>query len=345
MAYPYVKKALAYQPSPFLGSGKSYRGSPGSFHRFPANKRKRTAGSGGSRKRFKGRKGHKVSRRFAEKVALGLAAPNFYVWNQGTRAAANPGTQLWLAPGAMDAAHFSPFCGAYDLASIGVNLDGNWRSYNQQFFLESAQQIVDVTNQGNAPVILERYNIVLRKDLPVNLLGASISADTFQTFMAAVYTRDKGTGGTGGLSSNIVGLDLYQYPTFTEYFKVLSKKRIQLGPGEVQTFTLHKRNVRRIKSTYEGDDTDLIGAKGLGMFTVFGARGAPSNDSTTKTSATTTSNSLALDFVTSRRYTYTWIQDINNDMYGVNNLPNTFAINASIMNEDTGAATTGFAPA
>lgn len=334
-AYPYIQKALAYQPSPFLSSGT--RRPAGSFHRSRGQKRPRSNATRRSGKRFKGRKGYKrVSKRFALSIARGLTAPNFYVWNQGIRISQTAGKQAWFCPGADTSTNGLDFlCGTFDLGAIGGKVSSNWNTRSQQFFLENAEQVVHFTNQGSAPIQLERYNCVCRKDLQDVIFG---SDDTNQPFSVALaqWSATQNFITTGDLTS--LGVDLFQIRGFVDHFKVLSKKLIQLGPGESISMKLRCGQGRKITSTYEGDDLGkLVATAGLTYLQVFKVYGLPSNDSTTKTSATVTSGQVQLDYIMTRRYTYTFVQDIESDMFGVNNLPASFAVAQDVMNEDTAA--------
>lgn len=184
-----------------------------------------------------------------------------------------------------------------------------------------------------------------RKDLGDYLLSTLINSNT-ETFSQLVSSAALEYSAGASTDSTTLGWDLFQAPWFNEHFKFVSKKRIQLGPGEVTTCTLRRVAPRIIRSDYEGDQNAALGVKGLCWIQCFKVHGAPANDATTKTSATVTSANVALDYTVQRRYTYTYVSDVQNTVGGmINNLPASFAVNQSSMNEDTGAANTAFTPA
>lgn len=318
-------------------------GNPGSFHRQPTSKRSRSyKGSGYSSKGRRGNKRRKISKKFAANLARALTTPNYYIINNGVRYTVGAGIQGWFCPG-WDSTTPTPLCGCNDLNAIGANVKAGFSTSYQKYYLKSAKQTVELTNQGNGIIFIDKYNMIFRKDSPIRLNSAAIT--TFTGWMSTIFSEATVSSGVTNGTVNTLGLTLYQMPEFTRFVKILGMKTIQLGPGEAHRCTLGYTGDREINSDYEADFGDMMGAKGLARMTVLCIRGAPQNDSTTKTSATVASGQCVVDAIITRRYTYEWVDDTRTDMYGTNNIPTSFAVNESIMNEDTGAAVVGFSSA
>lgn len=193
--------------------------------------------------------------------------------------------------------------------------------------------------------MLDRYNCQCRRDLPTYFDIATDAASYYTADNLIKRCYDRGVGAGSGITSGAsttLGLTPFQLPQFCRYFKILSVKHFQLGPGEVARFTLTWRRPVRIDSDYAGNYNDglIYAAKKLGMMMLFSVHGAPANDTTTKTQVS--SGGFAYDVVSTKRYSATYVTDYSAGVFGQNTLPTTFTVNQSSMNEDTGAVNTPF---
>lgn len=240
---------------------------------------------------------------------------NYYTINYAVRWTSGPGVQ--------NSNTINTIFGYTDVNAISQKIAAN---QTNKFLLKSCSSEMLITNQdaGNVNIII--YDIIARRDLATN---ANIAFPDIA--WARAYTDE----GASNSNWSIPGSTPFSADLFTQFFKVAKMTHITLGQGQCHTHRVKFTPNKIMDGEYIQYNTN--GFKGLTCFQMVVQYGMPANDVTTKT--TVSLGNTALDFVTKKQYSFTWMADQDTSYSTTQSLPTSFAVNESIMNEATGAAT------
>lgn len=246
-------------------------------------------------------KGMNVGQQFNSKFVKGWEKANAPNFNATSYAGA-----ISIAAGSQTMQTLS---GAYTPYDIGVynGTNGEGRS-----ILESCSWKITFTNQANAPVFLELYDIVARHDI----------------HLAQNLIYDPATAVNTQITNTDFGVTPFLSPYFTENYKVLRVTRINLALGETCEHLTHLApnmvfkdwmSVYQVASgTVEADGTgtdnpgvDNCAVAKLTRYCLAVARGAPCDAD----NITVGPSAGQIDFIVEKQYRWTTLTNIANSTH------------------------------
>ncbi len=239
-------------------------------------------------------------------------APNFSYVN-------NPG-RLTSAIGFQGVAQTSSIWSAADMAALIYSSTTIGRT--QRMLLESCTSSTIYRNQSNNDAYLTLYDVVSRRDIN--------TADANKDPVVCWYNGLTDTGISGTLMQVQVGNTPFSSPKFCQFYKVLRVTHIILPAGGTHD---HRVNISPMRLVNNEIWQDSYNARNLSYFTIAAFNGAPDNDVTTKTNVTT--GSVAIDYVQTKQYRYTYLQDSTTANYYNSTLPTT-GITETIEQDESG---------
>lgn len=138
---------------------------------------------------------------------------------------------------------------------------------NRKVFIKSMVLDIHMVNSGTTTVELDVYQVVMRRDWPANQRMDQMYIDSYNEQPAAAgYSRTLTTP----------GVTPFQNSNFCEHFKILSKRTIQLGAGQVTSLQLRIGRPR----AFEGKVLEryTAGIPGYTKGYLFVYKGAPRNN-------------------------------------------------------------------
>ena len=96
----------------------------------------------------------------------------------------------------------------------------------QKALLETAQAVTYFTNQTNAPLSLDIYDVVARRDMPR-------TSDSFANDPCSLWLQGMNQAGAGSSAPSNVGVNPFQSPLFCQAWKIIKVSKVQLP--QVQT--------------------------------------------------------------------------------------------------------------
>jgi hypothetical protein len=206
-------------------------------------------------------------------------------------------------------------------------------SIGNKVILKDYSCSINFTNQTNANVKVQMYDIISRRDNFV--LNTSYVEDPLVAWQQAIVG--------GGYHTTWYGATPFDSPLFTKYFKVIGSQEYRLAEGETgEHIVKHKMNKPFDMSVLSGIGTagtqnafpvNEGGFKGLTYYAIAVVSGAPTdaNNSTVTTSIAT------VDFVTVNAYTFEYITAEGAYIAQLNNLG---TVAGQAFNQGSGAAVT-----
>jgi len=251
----------------------------------------------------------------------------------------NFGQRLNIVPGLQSAQVFSYCTGGaigapadvqgndFELIRATIGTDKTLR-----FLFESVNAQVRLSNAGTTTQEVYIYDILCKSGTSVTALACWINGLSDQSTAPPV---------AGSISSVLTAGTVGCLPTMSQYFNqfysIKKRTRLILSQGQMHTHTVNLTPNKIFDSELlESSDSFL---SGLSVVTMFVSIGMPDNDSVVKTNATVTTGSGALDFVMTKTLKYTFIQDAQQNTYGISNLPLTYTTAESVFNIGNGSAT------
>ena len=213
-------------------------------------------------------------------------APNFSYTNASGRIIAAVGTQSPVLTSTIFAASdMAPLI--YSSTTIGKT---------QRVLLESCTSSTLYRNQANNDCFMTLYDIVARRDM-----NASDSNDIPTN---AWFTGLTDTGITPSTMFYAPGSTPFTCPKFCQFYKVVKVTHVILPAGGCHD---HRVNISPNRLVNNEIWQDSQNCRGLTYFTMAVCYGAPDNDATVKTNVSI--GSSAVDFVQTKQYRYTYLQD------------------------------------
>lgn len=138
------------------------------------------------------------------------------------------------------------FDNAYNLATTG----------DISSFLKFESAVLEVTwrNTGTNPLIIDLYYVRCRKDFPLTSSNVQNNAQGIYNlgFLKQGLVEDLNDGSTpfsGGQLAIDYGTTPFQSPLFCQHYKILTKQKITIAPGNMVSRTLKDPRNRRINAT------------------------------------------------------------------------------------------------
>lgn len=212
----------------------------------------------------------------------------------------------------------------------------------KQLVVKSVEKVYTMTNNTNATMELDIYDIVLKKDVPKSQLV--LSNGIYYTLLGDPWTYWKqGTLATEGQASTftptpaeLLGVLPSDSPFFKDYFKVLQKKTVHLPLGSGHRHTVNLTPNWLVKES-EMTSSVYNGLAGHTMYCMFVVRGFPVTD-TSGALITTSAGNIAV--VVSERTRYCFVSDNRTSGYYLDGLSTPADIDQSLINAATGAIDT-----
>lgn len=226
------------------------------------------------------------------------------------------------------------------LTQLLPDLSGNQQSGTKRLVVKSHELDFVMTNNTNATLELEIYDIVLRKDLP---------GTNYTTSNGLVYNLPpspdgywaQGTLASEGRAttftpppSQLLGVQPYDSQFFKDYFKVMQKRTIHLPLGAGHRHQV-KLSPNEMITQATATSSTIVGWKGLSVYQMFVLRGFPLTD-TSANEVTTSSGNLSI--VSSQRTRYCFVADTSSSGSYQDTLTTPAAIDESLINAATGVA-------
>lgn len=175
-----------------------------------------------------------------------------------------------------------------DLENISTDA-GTSTSNTSRFWIKSACLDVEFKNTGSNEIIMDVYTLLLRQD-------TDATANMYSQFQT--YFNMQGT--ITGKDFVDVANTVFQNPEFCKYYKVLSKREIQLQSGSIAALQM-----RRGKDLYvpvSSITTNNTGIPGVTKFFFFMWHGPP--DATAGTEGAAAVGATTVTFSYQKSYTY-----------------------------------------
>lgn len=266
--------------------------------------------------------------------AMELVVPTkVYTQNSPFPFSCQAGFQNAVSSASLDTVHLNQLNGL-----LPVNLTP-YNAGTQRLVIKSHDTDFVMTNNTNATVELDIYDIVLRQDLS-NTSRATVNAQFYNLSGSPENYWAQGTLASEGQAtgvtpppSQLLGVTPYDSQFFKDFFKVLQKKTIHMPLGAGHRHSVNLRPNQLITQTMLTNNA-IAGWSGLTVFTMFVLRGFPLTD-TVAGDVTTSSANLAI--VTSQRTRYCFVSDTASSGYYADNLTTPAAANESLINAATGA--------
>lgn len=246
-------------------------------------------------------------------VNQGLAK-NFYAYNVGTRTSSSAGRQNLLSFGVFDRTDLETLVG-----KITSDKTAKFIALNCSY--ETA-----ITNQSQVNARIWIYDIIPKRD----------KSGTASTYVYPDLVMENSFNNQGGSASDylIPGVLPFSSDQWTQQYEVKKVTNFIMEPGSCHLHTCRfspNKVVNRM--IYENDATYGM-YKGITAFQMIMYHGFPDNDSTTKTAVTVAP--VALDIVWKKEYRYSYIVDEDATFSATQNLPVSYAVGESVVNEESG---------
>ena len=197
-----------------------------------------------------------------------------------------------------------------------------------RFVLENYISEMTYTNTSTAPLEMEIYDVSVKRDVLAVWNYVAAGGNTYS--VSPVPESYWGTGAllgaglpAGTLTANNpaywLGSSPFDSQLFKEYFNVTKRTIVNMPQGATH------RHVVTQALNYVVTDALAINplesaVAGLTTFTLMRINGYPSVDSTSTDPSTTTMRTQ-ISAVQSKRYKYTWVQDLTTSIYATQSLP------------------------
>jgi hypothetical protein len=260
----------------------------------------------------------RINTNFIKKVRAAVSNKDVYNNIYSVSASASIGTCVYTQVGTV----YDP--NDYNAMSQVINAGAS--TSTTKFEINSATLTSQISNCSTNSSYLRVYLCAARNDIPY------ISGLTNTT---SILTD--GFTESGGNSSD-VSQTAFQSSAFVQHFKIIKVQDIQFRPGEVRKFTIRRNKARLVNMarTFNSSNTRILLMEKGSMFFLFQQWGDVINDSITKTNVNL--DATKFDFVSYRRYDFSWSQNWKTVVTSTSSLPT--ITTAEEVNDLTGATQT-----
>lgn len=243
----------------------------------------------------------------ATRIAKGIGAPDFMVWNGGFQCGTSQGKQTYYGFNSVNQGHLKDI----------MDIVGN-QTAPSQCFIENAISQLSLTNITNTNAEIEIYDIIFKRDVPNSITWVNNSitytvpsgnvADMIAYGCDAAAAAPAGDG-----SEQVVGTTPYDSQVFKAYCKVVKKTHVMLGSGATHRHqSLVNISKRALQTVAAQDGVQLT--KGYAFATLIKVVGAPGYIPSGELATLGTSVDLTIQAVYSLRVKYTFIQDVTSGL-------------------------------
>lgn len=246
------------------------------------------------------------------------------------------------------------FCDPLRLAQLpqSIAIGGSSGIPPYRYVLDSVIGSISMANATTAPVELDVYDLVLKRDLPLALnifqngqnftAGNAPYPDVIWKYFIAMNNGLPSTTPIGNSAAKNIGASPFDCTVFKEYFKVVKRSHVMLSQGGVHRHQVVQRPNRLLDSTLFNQQNPLApdinrslgGIQGLTTYVMVVQRGFPVSDAESAPTVTTSLGSVC--YVQEYRYKYTWVAD--NIYFTYNGDSLTSPTSAQVINVGSGAA-------
>lgn len=212
-----------------------------------------------------------------------------------------------------------------------------------RFVVESYQSETLYTNTSTAPLEMELYDLVLKKDLPqtwVYTLGSNTwpipPKPESYWYNGSLIQSNKPTGTVIHDSpANQLGSSPFDSQLFTEFFEVRKRTIVTMSMGATHRHIVFMKPNYLVKDAEIQNNVLCNGVAGLTAFTMIRFNGFPTGS---LDDANTATSGAQLSWVQSTRVKYTFATDVSQNMYQSN--PVALTAPADIVNIGSGLVET-----
>ena len=189
------------------------------------------------------------------------------------------------------------FASALPLATVNPS--------TRKLLLCSCSVVTYFTNNGNVPIAMDIYDIMVRRDMPLRNSSSDNDPESF-------WFLGLGEAGAPG-SQIVVGVTPFQAPAFCENYLIKKVSKVQMAEGSTHEHRVKISPNRAFNlATLENNDAYL---RGWSYFTMGVIRGFPARDHTQVSTAP-----ASVLWVTSKKYTFGTVGDAETQVNVLNNL-------------------------
>nr|WAE43192.1 MAG: capsid protein [Cressdnaviricota sp.] len=200
-----------------------------------------------------------------------------------------------------------------------------------KFLLEACQMVMYFTNQSNAPVSLDIYDCVPRRDqAAANSTQSNLPVVQIE---AGIETTNLPDGLPSGFAfyNAVLGTSPFQSPLFVTNWKVMKVSKIQLPQGGTHEHRVHVDANKMITLQMLQDGNEYWRNLSYNSFAV--AHGFPANN----TAGNVSCAGCKIDWIRTQKYEFTSIADSDNNTIITNGLPDPGTITEQVINIGSGA--------
>jgi hypothetical protein len=263
-----------------------------------------------------------VSKQAAQHERLG--APNIYTKQTALEISANPGEQNTQSLALTD---------LIALGNIGQSSGLLNARGPSRFCLESVQSETVMTNQSTAPLDVEIFDLVLRRDLPVrqtmtwNVGPAttfSVGGSPDEYWTAGVHAGTA-TSDTSPNQALVIGSSPYDSQMWKDMFHCVKKTNVILNQGSshrIVTLQKHGKIIDQALFSLGNAASlgSLAGLQGVTTFHMIRIKGMPCTINFEVPAGDVTTSAGRLAVVSYARYKYTWLADSSSSLQYVESL-------------------------
>jgi len=215
-----------------------------------------------------------------------------------------------------------------------TTLAGSALNLPYRMLLKSVTGNVTISNACTAPVELDIYDIVLKRDLPLALQWKqnanlwTIPLCYPDSMWAEGSYANNNTINTGGTAQSAnIAASPFDVTIFNEYFRVKRKSKVLLTQGGVHRHSIVS-NVNKIidsvmfnqisNASMTTPTSGVLGWKGVTTFVMVVQRGLPISDATEVSTVTTAETHI--DVVQDFRIKWNWVSDNTRGVYNTDSL-------------------------
>lgn len=193
---------------------------------------------------------------------------------------------------------------------------------NSKMILHTIRGELDMVNASSTNSSLVIYDIIAKKDCSTAAVSSVLNA------------WKNGVDNAGGSATDykIIGSIPNEVILFNEFFKVVQRTRITLGPGQLHRHEFSYSPNKVLSGEYLNSVTYALAGVTVSTFVVH--YGMPAHDSTTTTSVTVDVSSL--DVVGKVSYDFRQLADNTQSWGKTNTLATSFAVGEQFVNEAVG---------
>nr|WAE42490.1 MAG: capsid protein [Cressdnaviricota sp.] len=304
-----IKRVPGYRRGPYNKANNQFKAKTASKTMFKKKlnttiKNSFSAGSQSFRKLI-----HRWPTSLERKLIKDLAN-NSYVFNNYGRVSANIGFQNYFVP-------FSLY-GTFDLASIRNTVGSNQSTTMWQ---NNVSASVLIKNQVEDTCKVDIYDIIARRD-----------CDNTNYLPTNAWTNGMTMASAAAASSTYVGCTPFASPLFTQLFVVKKITHLLLGEGQQHEHRIEYKAHRKVHGATVQELDIAQSDSNMGKLTYFCMvvfSGGVANDTSIKTQVST--DAAILDYVWRKEYHYSFLQDVQNNVFTFNQLPQGFTNDPSVM--------------